>query len=444
MKRLINPSPPASGIRGIAWQAIVLGALLAISAGAQAQTAVGSTVSNIAKLSYDVAGTPQSPICSSSTGNTLPDPGGIGVACTTGGLTSFLVDLKVNLLVVEVGSSPTNVAPGAANQVTTFTVTNTSNRTLDFALVANGSIASGQTVTLGGLLTDNADTNACSQFVESGTTAGYQALEDTAVFVDELAAGASKTVYAICSIPGGASPTAVMLVSMTATARGDMTGTNGTYSPSGGALGAVLVQTVGANTANVDVVFADGAGSDDVAGAANFSARDAYVVASAILTVTKTAALVCDPVTGNVNPKNIPGAVTKWTITIANTGAASATLAQIADALNANTTMDPDLITSVAAPASCEFGAAGAGTPTSGNGRGVNLRNSTARPMLGTPGGTVTSSFFTGAADADGVTFTAPNLLITFGTAFPAGGAYTAGELKVGETATVIFNAGIN
>ena len=63
-----------------------------------------------------------------------------------------------------------------------------------------------------------------------------------------------------------------------------------------------------------------------VARDANHSSRSAYRVVSAALSVTKIATLICDPFNGMTNPKHIPGAIVRWTITITNTGAASATL----------------------------------------------------------------------------------------------------------------------
>src|SRR3546814_8138754 len=49
---------------------------------------------------------------------------------------NFTVDRKINLLVEEVADLTTPVVPGQANAVTTFQLTNMSNETLDFALVA--------------------------------------------------------------------------------------------------------------------------------------------------------------------------------------------------------------------------------------------------------------------------------------------------------------------
>src|SRR5207249_743725 len=120
---------------------------------------------------------------------------------------------------------------------TSFTVTNTGNSVQDFSLSA-ANLAGGS---LSGV-TDNFDTGACSVKVESGTTAGYQALEDTATFIDELAPDASKTVYVVCAIPLSRVDGDGAVISLTAEAR-----VGGTP---GGTVGAALTQTTGANTGN--------------------------------------------------------------------------------------------------------------------------------------------------------------------------------------------------
>ena len=134
--------------------------------------------------------------------------------------------------------------------------------------------------------------------------------------------------------------------------------------------GAVLTETAGADTAGVDIVFGDAAGTDDGARNANHSSRSAYRVVSAALSVAKISTLICDPFNGTTNPKHIPGAIVRWTITITNTGAASASLGTVADAINANTTFDANLITGAGGAAGC---VSGTGTPENAAGRGFKL-----------------------------------------------------------------------
>ncbi len=403
--------------RGLYRQAVVLGLLFTAGPALAVGTASNTTINNRATLSYSVGGVSQPAIGSSPTGNTS----GAGTD------TTFLVDNKVDVLVTEGNSTFTTVSPGQLAAVTTFTVTNQGNTTQDFNLVADNE-ATGTVLFLGA---DNFDGTSCSAFVESGATAGYQAAQDTATFLDERIADNVATVYVVCNIPAGQVNNDNAVVSLVATAR------------AGGAVGsqgAVLTETTGANTAGVDIVFADDAGTDDANRDAAHSARDQYRVMAAILSVAKTVALVCDPFNSTTNPKNIPGAIVRWTVTVSNAAGAgaSATLAQISDALNANSTFDPDLITGAGGAAACEGLSGGTGTPESANGSGFRL------DVTGDTRPGVYPKFFTTANDTDGADLNGTTVEIDYGPAMPAEGTYTAGELRAGESVVVYFNVSIN
>jgi uncharacterized repeat protein (TIGR01451 family) len=274
-----------------------------------AGTPSGTTISNTATLAYSIAGTAQPNISSALT---------------------FLVDEKINLTVA--GGVTTNVAPGSTAQATALTVTNNSNSPLDFNLAVTSAIAVG----------DNFDPTACGAFVESGTTAGYQPLQDTATFIDELAADATATVYAVCNIPGTAVDTNTGLVGLTATALGNFTGANGTYVATPGSQGAAIVATAGANTqGTVDILFADVAGTEDAARDAMHSAHNTYLIAIPVMSVTKTVASVLDPSGGAVV---MPGSVITYQIAVALSGGGTVTNLVIDDPLPANTTYVPNSI----------------------------------------------------------------------------------------------------
>lgn len=396
--------------------ALALAGILSGGAVHAAGTAAGQAITNLATLNYSVGGTAQSPIGSSATGNTS----GAGTS------TSFVVDNKINLLVTTTDVSPgVSVVPGSTTATATFNVLNSGNSTQDFSL-STANLANG-TVLFGG--TDNFDPTACSVKVESGASAGYQALEDTATFIDELAADASKTVYVVCSIPSGRLNNDIGVISLTATAL------------VGGAAGqgAALVETTTANTAGVDIVFADAAGTDDVARDAKSSSRDVFKVVTATLTVTKAVAPVCDPLNGDAFPKNIPGSFVRYTITIANNGAASATLSTITDTLTALVTFDANLIQGAGAAATAATTCASAtGTPTSAAGSGflVDVAGDT---RAGFP------KYYTTTSSVDGVDLTGGNVVnVNFGLVLPVEGTYTAGELKATESVSVIYQVKIN
>ena len=408
-----SPNSPPKPVRaGLA----LFGLVVALSAGVAhaGGTPSGTTISNTATLTYSVGAVPQSPIGSSQAGNSS----GAGTA------TTFVVDKKVNLTVTTTDATFVSVVPGATAQVTTFVVINTGNDPQDFSLASLQKATGAQTV-FGSPAADNFDATGCSQFVESNVVPnGYQVATDTATFIASLAADASKTVYVVCSIPAGQVNGDIAVVALTATAR---------VAGSGGAT--ALVNSFGsANTAGVDNVFADGAGSDDIALDASFSSRDAYRVVSAALSVAKTATLICDPFNGTTNPKNIPGSIVRWTITIANTSGASASLTTVTDAIAVQTTFDVNLVATTTAVCT-----SAGGTPENAAGRGFRVQSSVgARPLGGTAG------YFTSATDADGADLAAGVVTVNYGTALPAGGAYFAGELKPGESVIVYFNVTVN
>lgn len=392
-------------------------------------------ITNSATLNYSISGTTQPLITSPST--------------------TFKVDNLVRVTVAEVGSSFTAVAPNATAQVTTFTVTNTGNTPMDYALTPNGAIASGQSVTLGVLLTDSNitagfDATACVARVENGVTPGsYQSGQDTAAAVLQLSpiAGSNTvTVYVVCNIPSAVTATNGnnALVSLTAT-----TSNNGTCA----ANGTGCVTTTLPTSAGLNVVFADAAGSDDAARDGAHSARDVYQVAAAVISVSKTVTVICDPFNGATSPRNIPGAFVRYEITISNAaGAASATLTDISDALNANTSFDPDQRLGTGGTVGANLCTTSTVASAVGSGFRLSCTSGAATPRACV----ATPVFYTSANDGDAMFFNAGTVTARFGTgggsvtgvqALPAeavGLGYAAGELKGGESVTIRFNAIIN
>ena len=274
----------------------VLGATPAFATGTQA----GSTITNTVQVNYQVGGVAQNQIAASD---------------------SFTVDRKVNLTVAEVGSSTTQVSPGQLAAVTTFSVTNSSNATLDFALAV-----SQQTGGAGAHSnTDNFDATNLRIYVDTNGNGVYDAGDTQVTYLDELAADTSRTVFVVADIPLGRATNDVAAVTLTATGREG--GTAGTQ-------GVALVQSTGSNTAGMDTVFADGAGATDAARDASYSAKDDYTVLAAALTVTKVSRIVSDPFNGTTNPKMIPGATIEYCISVANaSGGANATNVALSDVL---------------------------------------------------------------------------------------------------------------
>ncbi len=412
MKSILLKSQAKSG----SVLALAIAGILSGGAAHAAGTASGTSISNLATLTYSVGGTAQTAIGSTVGGNTA----GAGTA------TSFVVDNKVNLSVLETGAAVTSVVPGAIDRVTTFSVTNLGNTAQGYTFVAANQ---GVTTNIAGTA-DSIDVTNLRVFVDANGNGTYEAGTDVAVAISTLAPDASVTVFVLADIPIGATNAQQANVTLTAT-----TTTTGTTT--------AVVATVGADTAGVDIVFADAATVElefvgvNAARNAQATARDAYRIASSVISVAKTSLLVCDPFNGNAaDRKNIPGAIVRWTITISNAAGAgaSATLAQVTDTLHANTLFDPNLVTGVGAPATATSCTSANGTPEGTAGSGFKIVQ-TNRAING---------FLTTSANSDGATHAGGLVTLDYSQALPAGGAYTAGELKPNESVIVYFNVTIN
>lgn len=290
--------------------AIMAAALIVSQQARAAGTEANTTITSTATVSYKIGDIDQPQVQSQ---------------------TSFVVDRKIDVVVAEVGSTDTQVIPGATQQVATFTITNTSNATLDFGLTVgqpNGGIGPRGN-------SDNFDVTSVQIYLDNGNGT-FSAAEDTAVTsLDELepSTGApgvgQRTVFVVVSIPSNRVNGDVAVIALTAQAReGGQPGT----------LGAIVAETAGADTAGMDTVFADGDGpgaDDGPARDGKHSDDDAFVVSVTALSVTKTVTLVSDTINGTTNPKAIPGAILEYCLLLDNAGGTAATAVNIADTLPA-------------------------------------------------------------------------------------------------------------
>lgn len=283
-------------------------AVLSASPALASGTASGTTITNTVSVNYQVGGISQTAASASN---------------------SFKVDRKVVVTVAESGSTTTQVSPGQASAVTTFTVTNSSNATLDFAIaVAQQTGGAGAHSN-----TDSIDASNLRTFVDSNGNGTYDAGVDQQVtYLDELGADQSRTVFVLADIPLNGVTGNVAVVTLTATGREGGTA---------GSQGAALVQT-NTGTSNevdpnfVDTVFADAAGATDAARDAAHSAKDDYTVLAAALSVLKSSKVISDPLNGTANPKAVPGATIEYCIAVANAaGGAAASNVAIMDILPA-------------------------------------------------------------------------------------------------------------
>jgi len=265
-----------------------------------AGTTAGSSITNNVSVSFDVGGVTQTAANDSDT---------------------FTVDRKIDLTVAEVGGAATTVNPGSTSQATTFQVTNLSNDTSDFDLSLIQST------------TDDFDISNVQFYLDDGN--GIFDGGDTLVtYIDELSATAGANtviIHVVGDVPLSATNGQTANVTLVANAHA---------AGGSGSLGTEVTNTVGANTAGIDTVLADGASTGDAgANQGDFAASDNYVVSGAAVTVTKVSSIVEDPVNGINNPKAIPGATIQYCITVSNaSGAATATNATVNDALPADVT----------------------------------------------------------------------------------------------------------
>lgn len=353
---------------------LTLGAMPAAFA---AGTAAGTDITNTASVDFEVDGVNQPDVTSNST--------------------TFNVDRKINLTVAETGSADTNVVPGAQDQVLTFTVTNNSNSTLDFRLAATQDATSATTAHSD---TDAFDVTGVSVFVESGATAGYQALEDTATFIDELAADGVVTVYIVADIPSGQTNNQTAGLTLTAYAAQSTNGTTGDYVATATTLAADATETnvgVADDATFVDTVFGDVAGDTDAATDGAHSDDDEYEVVTATIVMTKSSRVVTDPFNCSVEgdntsctstPKAIPGAIVEYCLDVNNTGASAAGSIVVTDAAPTNTTYYPGSIRSA----------------TTGTGSACDIEAGTAEDD---------NSAGADETDTDGGNFTTPNITVT-------------------------------
>jgi hypothetical protein len=311
-----------------------------------------------------------------------------------------------------------NILPNSTNQALAFTVTNNGNTAQNYALSA---VAGAATATMTNvriyLDVDNSGTlNGGDTPYVDATTFGSVAPDGflrILIVADQTAPTATNGQTAIYNLLAQTTNTGTTTVTTD--------------------LGAV-------NTAGVDVVWADIAGSavGDVAKDGKHSASATYTVAITVPTVVKTATLLCDPFNSLANAKNIPGSMTQWTVVITNPSAVPVTLTSITDTLTTATfTMDPGAAAGLTVPVSAATCVAGAGP------YGFRVTVPVARNLGGSLGGSGTSSFFTTTTTADGLDFATPTITATFATILPVDGGTghaTAGLLNAGESVTIIFN----
>jgi uncharacterized repeat protein (TIGR01451 family) len=276
---------------------LLLSSLGALQSAYAVGTTAGTSISNTATVNYSVGGVAQTAITSAPV--------------------AFVVDNRVDLTVTTTNTAAVVANPGQTAVVTTFTVTNTGNAIQSYRLTATDITTAvfGNNDTLNGLTLSTAvDTNG------NGT---YEAGTDVIGNLGDIAPAASPTpvrVFVLATVPLSATNGQFASVRLQVQA-----------AAAGSAGATLLTETSGADTAGVDIVFADAARD------ASEAADSQYTIESALLTVTKTVSVISDPFNNTTNPKAIPGAVVEYTITVNNGGTVAATDVAVTDSIPANT-----------------------------------------------------------------------------------------------------------
>jgi uncharacterized repeat protein (TIGR01451 family) len=290
--------------------ALAAAALLWSAAGiaGAAGTAAKTVVSNTATVNFTV--------------------GTVAQPAVTSTAVDFMVDRRVDLTVTTLIASEVLVTPASTGNGILFTLTNTSNATLNFALNA-ANFATNPFAPPA----DSFDLTVLTAVVSADAVCDVTDLAGATTAVD-LAAEASVFVCVLAAIPGGQASGSVAAVRLLATARENSIDGGGALSQEAGLDVAATMQTV----------FADGAGVDDALRDAAFSEDGAYLVQSADVTITKTETLISDPINGVSNPRHIPGAVIEYQVTVTNpvTSAVAASSLTISDLLPAGITFAPN------------------------------------------------------------------------------------------------------
>lgn len=300
--------------------------------------AAGDSISNTATINYIIGGV-------SGTGNASA---------------SFLEDRLINFSVSEDnGGAAVPVISDMTDAVMQFTVTNTGNAVQDFLLTAVNTAPNPF-----GLPADNFDPLTIQVFAESGATPGYQAVEDIAVFIDELIPNVPYVVYVVADLPSQVIDDISAIALIAQIAEGGALGTeglainaddNGQISPAGVfSNGSTSVSAGTANTIvdsplTMETVFNDPAGLSpedvstdlvqDVARNGQHADASAYQVMSPVA-IVKTVTVI-DPL-GGTDP--YPGATLRYQLDVVVTGNTAVDNLVISDAIPANTTYTDDSI----------------------------------------------------------------------------------------------------
>jgi uncharacterized repeat protein (TIGR01451 family) len=286
-------------------------------------TPSGTTISNSATLTFAIGASPPT--------------------TTTSNIVSFTVDDKVNVTVA--GGVITSVSPGQNGVLTPFTVTNTGNATQGYNLVAADAASGVYTVNATAITDDFNPAAGYTIYRDNNCDGLIDGADALVTIIPTLAAGATacllvQTNIAPTQVIGDAAVVSLKASTLWPSPNAPFASEEPAGATAGGAVNPTTYPSA-ANTAGVDVLFADNAGVVDAAGDGAHSTFGAFHLNGVSVTLTKTVASVLDP---NGTAVLMPGAVMTYQIAVAVSGSGTATNLVITDPLPADTTYLPGSI----------------------------------------------------------------------------------------------------
>jgi len=249
---------------------------------------------------------------------------------------TFYVGVKVNVAVATTDAADVTVYPGSADTLLHFRITNNGNAPQRYALSYVQEADTTPSPFVGG---GNDSYNATDVTLSSATIASLAPddYQDITISADTPLSqtDAQVAVYALKAQSQWVGNSANVTVDGTAT---------------GANIGGAVCGVPGPDVQNIDVVVGDASSDNDAARDGAHSARSAYKVMAANLTITKSSQVVYDPVNcSSYSPlvcpgtvRAIPGAVVEYTVAIANSATGTATNVTVKDAIPANLTFLAD------------------------------------------------------------------------------------------------------
>ncbi len=263
--------------------------------------------------------------------------GGVSQPDVTSNTDSFVVDKKIDMVLITDDTTQTEVTPGQTDQITNYSFKNEGNSKENFKFeVVN--LPNNEEADYNDKK-DNDDVNNLR--IEYSTDGGssWDALPDDGILqVDEDANITLRVKADIKNAEDGGENNDVMNIELKATAYKDDKS-------------AAEEETTDADTQNsVDVVFADGVdnatlgssnqGKGDTPRDGKEAARSGYIIQTPVLSADKTSCVISDPVNGTNKPKRIPGAIIRYMFDITNSGSADVTDLNITDSFDSNLLLD--------------------------------------------------------------------------------------------------------